>query len=95
MKQLYNTSALHIPSRLPIDFLKDALEVGHGYHWTTLLTTPRLCIHGNPPVGDLPEIMIVGKTILIEGNPECSARFRRMLQALAHQHQLTGGARVG
>jgi hypothetical protein len=95
LKRLHNTLTLHIPSHLPVAFLKDALEVGHGYHWTTLLTDPQLCIHGNPPVGDLPEIVIVGKTILIEGSSECFARFRRMLQALAHQCELTGGDRVG
>ena len=91
MKQLHNTVRIQIPPTLAVSYLITSLEIGHGYTWTRLLSTPKLLIHGRPPIGTLPEILIYGKDVLLENGEEYLVRFRRMLHALAQQNQLTGG----
>ncbi|MFW9931946.1 MAG: hypothetical protein ACFFDR_04750 [Candidatus Thorarchaeota archaeon] len=91
MKPFHNTSRIQIPPTLSVEYLISSLEIGHGYSWTRLLSSPKLIIHGKPPLGDLPEVLIYGKSILLENGDEYLLRFRRMLQALAQQSQIVGG----
>ncbi len=91
MKQLHNTVRIQVPPTLTISYLVSSLEIGHGYTWTRLLSTPKPLIHGRPPIGTLPEILIYGKDILLENGEEYLVSFRRMLQALAQQNQQSGG----
>lgn len=91
MNQLQNlngTVMITIPESLLIDDLLVNLEVGHGYTWTRLVAKPKLWIHGNPPAGDLPEILIIGKRILIDGGDVYATQFRRMLHALARRGKM-------
>ncbi len=95
MKYLHNTIRLPIPPTLSISYLIESLELGHGYKWTRLITSPKPLIHGKPPLGDLPEVLIIGRNILLEDGEEYIVRFRRMMQALAQQNQVIGGKQVG
>jgi hypothetical protein len=84
---------LRIPDGLLTEDLMESLEIGHGYRWTKLVVSPKLWAHGNPPSSDLPEVLIIGKKILLEDGETHSLRFNRMLQALNQRSHLTGGRR--
>ncbi|MDF1541032.1 MAG: hypothetical protein P1Q69_19200 [Candidatus Thorarchaeota archaeon] len=90
MQKLSGTTMIPIPEDILIDELLENLGVGHGYRWTKLVTSPKLWVHGDPPPGDLPEILIIGKMIVIDGGEEYTMRFHRMLQALAQRSNLVG-----
>ncbi|MFW9953806.1 MAG: hypothetical protein ACFFD3_04560 [Candidatus Thorarchaeota archaeon] len=95
MQRLSGTSMLAIPGNLKIEELMNNLEIGHGYVWTRLTEYPKLWAHGNPPPGDLPEVLIIGRMLLFEGKEEYSERFRRMLQALSQHYQIAEGGSIG
>ena len=62
----------------------DSLSVGHGYSWIVLVPTPLRIAHGNASDGDMPELLIVGKTLLMSGGNEVYiGRLRRMLEVLS------------
>ena len=62
----------------------DSLSVGHGYNWIILVPTPLRIAHGSTSGGDLPELLIVGKTLLMSGGNEVYiSRLRRMLEVLS------------
>jgi len=90
LQKLSGTTMIPIPGSLLIDELLESLEIGHGYRWTKLVTSPKLWVHGNPPPGELPEILIIGRMILIDGGDEYAMRFDRMLRALAQRSNLVG-----
>ncbi len=94
MQKLSGTTVLRIPDGLRTDDLMESLEVGHGYRWTKLVVSPKLWAHGNPPSGELPEVLIIGRKILLDDGDTHSMRFNRMLQALSHRSQITGGRRL-
>jgi hypothetical protein len=85
---------LRIPDGLLVADLLDSLEIGHGYRWTKLVVSPKLWVHGNPPSSELPEVLIIGRKILLEDGDRYSLRFNRMLQALSQRSQLTGGRSI-
>ena len=62
----------------------DSLSVGHGYSWIVLVPTPLRIAHGSTSGGDLPELLIVGKILLMSGGNEVYiSRLRRMLEVLS------------
>ncbi|MFW9850807.1 MAG: hypothetical protein ACFFF4_16895 [Candidatus Thorarchaeota archaeon] len=91
MQKLNGTTILRIPEGLLIEDLLDSLEVGHGYVWTRLVVSPKIWIYGSPPSSELPELLIIGRNILLEDNESLSQSFSRMLQALSHRSQVLGG----
>ena len=95
LQKLSGTTVLRIPDGLLTDDLIDSLEIRHGYRWTKLVVSPKLWAHGNPPSRELPEILIIGRKILLEDGETHSLRFNRMLQALSQRNQITGGKRLG
>ncbi len=91
MEQLHNTTKLSLPLNLPVSVLMNNLEIGHGYKWIRLLSSPKPWIYGKPPSRELPEVLIIGKDILLETDSENIHRFQRLLQALSHESILLGG----
>ncbi len=73
-----------IPTSLPPQAVMDSLSVGHGYSWMVLVPTPMRIAHGSTSDGDMPELLIVGKTLLMSGGNEVYiGRLRRMLEVLS------------
>ena len=73
-----------IPTSLRPQAVMDSLTVGHGYNWIILVPTPRRIAHGSTSSGDMPELLIVGKTLLMSGGKEVYIRrLRRMLEVLS------------
>jgi hypothetical protein len=62
----------------------DSLSVGHGYSWIVIVPTPLRIAHGSTSGDDMPELLIVGKTLLMSGGDEVYInRLRRMLEVLS------------
>jgi hypothetical protein len=62
----------------------DSLSVGHGYSWIVIVPTPLRIAHGSTSGDDMPELLIVGKTLLMSGGDEVYiSRLRRMLEVLS------------
>lgn len=73
-----------IPTSLRLQTVMDSLSIGHGYSWIVLVPTPVRIAHGSTLCGDMPELLIVGKTLLTSGGNEVYiSRLRRMLEVLS------------
>jgi len=73
-----------IPISLRPQAVMDSLSIGHGYSWIVLVPTPVRIAHGSTSGGDMPELLIVGKTLLTSGGDEVYIdRLRRMLEVLS------------
>ena len=73
-----------IPTSLRPQAVMDSLSVGHGYSWIVLVPTPVRIAHGSTSGGDMPELLIVGKTLLMSGGDDVYIdRLRRMLEVLS------------
>ena len=73
-----------IPTSLRPQAVMDSLSIGHGYSWIVLVPTPMRIAHGRTLCGDMPELLIVGKTLLTSGGNEVYiGRLRRMLEVLS------------
>ena len=73
-----------IPTSLRPQAVMDSLSVGHGYSWIVIVPTPLRIAHGSTSGDDMPELLIVGKTLLMSGGDEVYiSRLRRMLEVLS------------
>ncbi len=73
-----------IPTSLRPQAVMDSLSVGHGYSWIVIVPTPLKIAHGSTTGDDMPELLIVGKTLLMSGGDEVYiSRLRRMLEVLS------------
>ena len=73
-----------IPTSLRPQAVMDSLSVGHGYSWIVIVPTPLKIAHGSTSGDDMPELLIVGKTLLMSGGDEVYInRLRRMLEVLS------------
>ena len=73
-----------IPDSLHPQAVMDSLSVGHGYSWMVLVPTPVKIAHGRTSSGDMPELLVVGRTLLTSGGDGVYIdRLRRMLEVLS------------
>lgn len=73
-----------IPDSLRPQAVMDSLSVGHGYSWMVLVPTPVKIAHGRTSSGDMPELLVVGRTLLTSGGDGVYIdRLRRMLEVLS------------
>ncbi len=92
--------ALELPVGVTQESLMHSLEMGHGYNWTVLTKSPALIAHGLPKVNNMPEILLIGKDMLIVSGSDTvyAERLQRVLEMLRRQimsHSTTGGTVVG
>jgi len=86
-------SGLEIPHGVKSEDIMRALELGHGYKWTVLTRRPLLVAHGNPTLGNMPELLITGSRsiVIAGGEPAYVDRLKQVLEMLQrHSERLTG-----
>ncbi len=89
MTQNVRRTCLRLPGTLPVSVLLRALQNGHGYLWTTLSSRPLLIVHGCSTRPDMPELLIVGDSLIVsDQGGEAEQGLRRLIDRLAG-----GGAR--
>ena len=84
-------SGIEIPPGVKPEEIMRSLELGHGYKWTVLTRQPLLVAHGNPTLGNMPELLMTGNRSIIVagGNPAYVDRLRQVLEMLQrHSHRL-------
>jgi len=87
-------AGIEIPDGVKVDDIMRSLEIGHGYKWTVLTRKPLLIAHGQPTIGNMPEILITGsKPMVIAGGDvvyvERISKILEMIQRQAHRVQFT------
>jgi hypothetical protein len=77
-------SGLEIPLGVKPEDIMRSLELGHGYKWTVLTRRPLLVAHGNPTLGNMPELLMTGnRTIVVAGgDPAYVDRLKQVLDML-------------
>ncbi|MBY8998984.1 MAG: hypothetical protein KGD60_14755 [Candidatus Thorarchaeota archaeon] len=77
-------SGLEIPPGVKPEDIMKALELGHGYRWTVLTRRPLLVAHGNPTLGNMPELLMTGtrSIVVAGGDPAYVDRLRQVLDML-------------
>jgi hypothetical protein len=80
-------SGLEIPPGVTPEEIMRSLELGHGYKWTVLTRRPLLVAHGNPTLGNMPELLMTGNRSIVVagGDPAYVERLRQILDML-HRH---------
>lgn len=83
-------SGLEIPHGVKPEDIMRSLELGHGYKWTVLTRSPLLIAHGNPTLGNMPELLMTGNRSIIVagGNPAYVGRLRQVLEMLQRHSKL-------
>ena len=84
-------SGIEIPPGVKPEEIMRSLELGHGYKWTVLTRQPLLVAHGNPTLGNMPELLMTGNRSIIVagGDPAYVDRLRQVLEMLQrHSHRL-------
>ena len=89
-------AGIEIPEGVKVDDIMRSLEIGHGYQWTVLTRKPLIIAHGQPTIGNMPEILITGsKPMVIAGGDsvyvERISNILEMIQRQAHRVQFTEG----
>jgi hypothetical protein len=82
-------SGLEIPAGVKPEDIMRSLELGHGYKWTVLTRQPLLVAHGNPTLGNMPELLITGNRsiVIAGGDPVYVDRLRQVLDMLQRSTQ--------
>jgi hypothetical protein len=77
-------SGLEIPHGVTPEDIMRSLELGHGYKWTVLTRSPLLVAHGNPTLGNMPELLMTGNRSIVVagGDPAYVNRIRQVLEML-------------
>ncbi len=84
-------SGLEIPLGVKPEEIMRSLELGHGYKWTVLTRRPLLVAHGNPTLGNMPELLVTGNRSIVVagGDPAYVDRLKQVLEVLQrHSHRL-------
>ena len=85
-------SGLEIPLGVKPEEIMRSLELGHGYVWTVLTRRPMLVAHGNPTLGNMPELLMTGNRSIVVagGDPAYVDRLKQVLDMLQrHTKRLT------
>ncbi|MFW9843691.1 MAG: hypothetical protein ACFFEV_03875 [Candidatus Thorarchaeota archaeon] len=79
---------IEIPQGVKVDDIMRSLEIGHGYQWTVLTRTPLLIAHGQPTIGNMPEILLTGtKPMVVAGGDIVYVdRIRNILEMIQRQY---------
>ena len=82
-------TGLEIPPGVRPDDIMRSLELGHGYKWTVLTREPLLVAHGNPTLGNMPELLMTGTESLVVagGDAVYVDRIRQVLDMLQRHSQ--------
>lgn len=82
-------TGLALPRNVKPQLVMDALTKGHGYQWIVLARNPMLLAYGEPPSGNMPQLLFTGNTTLVVafGDPAYVHRLRRMLEILEQQEE--------
>ena len=82
-------SGLEIPVGVKLEDIMRSLELGHGYKWTILTRRPLLVAHGNPTLGNMPELLVTGNRSIVVagGDPAYVDRLRQVLDMLQRHSQ--------
>lgn len=80
-------SGLEIPPGVKPEDIMRSLELGHGYKWTVLARQPLLVVHGNPTLGNMPELLMTGNRSIVVagGDPAYVNRLKQVLDMLQRQ----------
>jgi len=87
-------SGLEIPVGVKPEDIMKSLELGHGYKWTVLTRQPLLVAHGNPTLGNMPELLMTGNRSIVVagGDPAYVDRLKQVLEMLQrHSKRLLVG----
>jgi hypothetical protein len=77
-------SGLEIPPGVKSEDIMRSLQLGHGYKWTVLTRRPLLVAHGNPTLGNMPELLLTGNRsiVIAGGDPAYVDRLKQVLDML-------------
>ncbi len=81
--------SLPIPPRVKIGAVTAFLGNGHGYRWTTISFTPVRMELGRSSKSELPDLVIVGRTLYSNGNSQ--SIHERLGMVLDHLDRQAGG----
>ena len=85
---------VEIPQGVKVDDIMRSLAIGHGYKWTVLTRKPLLIAHGQPTIGNMPEILLTGtKPMVVAGGDivyvERIRNILEMIERQSHRVQFT------
>ena len=80
-----DTDIVEMPNGLSAKVLMDTLEDGHGYTWMVMVREPRLVAWGSVKHGTMPEIILIGKRIMLTDTEGNAARLRNLMDLLARR----------
>ncbi|MGD9396114.1 MAG: hypothetical protein PVJ05_06790 [Candidatus Thorarchaeota archaeon] len=82
-------SGLEIPPGVKPEDIMRSLKLGHGYEWTVLTRRPLLVAHGNPTLGNMPELLMTGNRSIVVagGDPAYVDRLKQVLDMLQRHSQ--------
>lgn len=80
-------TGVEIPQGVKVDDIMRSLTIGHGYQWTILTRKPLLIAHGQPTIGNMPEILLTGtKPMVVAGGDAVYVeRIRNILEMILRQ----------
>ncbi|MGY5879077.1 MAG: hypothetical protein RTV31_02455 [Candidatus Thorarchaeota archaeon] len=80
-------AGVEIPQGVKVDDIMRSLEIGHGYRWTILTRKPLLIAHGQPTIGNMPEILLTGSKpmVVAGGDTVYVERIRNILEMIERQ----------
>ena len=82
-----DTDIIEIPDGLSAGEVMDILENGHSYEWMVLLREPRLVATGSVPQGRMPELVLIGRRIMLTDREGHSERLRNLLNILGRRQK--------
>jgi hypothetical protein len=85
---------VEIPPGVKLEDIMKSLAIGHGYQWTVFTRKPLLIAHGQPTIGNMPELLLTGSKpmIVAGGDVVYIERIRNildMIQRQSHRVQFT------
>ena len=82
-----NTDIIEIPEALSSREVMDILHDGHSYEWMILLREPRLVATGAVPDGRMPELVLIGRRIILTDREGHSDRLQNLLDILKRRER--------
>lgn len=79
------SNIIELPHGLSAGEVMDTLRDGHSYTWRILVKEPRLMAWGTVRQGRMPEIILVGRRMMLSDTEGDAERLRNLLDLLARR----------
>ena len=77
-----DTDIIEIPAGLSSGEIMDTLRDGHDYTWRVMVREPKLVAWGSVRHGNMPEIILVGRRMMLADNEGNTERLRDLMDLL-------------